>query len=108
MTNIQFRRVTRIAIFFLALMLSACGSSQSEGILTIEDIPNGFDGPEVLTVGTDSASIRFDTGVPTVCNSPFGKTTDYGEVATIPMLSGATLDHVVTFSGLEANTIYHF
>jgi hypothetical protein len=108
MTKNQLRRLTGASVLILAVMLSACGSSQSEGLLALEDIPNGFDGPEVLTVGADSASIRFDTGVPTVCNSPFGETTEYGEVATIPMFSGATLDHVVTFAGLDANTIYHY
>jgi len=108
MTIRQFRRVIGMAVLILVALLSACGSTQSAGLLAIEDIPNGFDGPEILTVGADSVSIRFDTGVPTVCNSPFGETTEYGEVATIPMFSGATLDHVVTFSGLDADTIYHY
>jgi len=108
MTKNQLRRLTGASVLILAVMLSACGSSQSEGLLALEDIPNGFEGPEVLTVGADSASIRFDTGVPTVCNSPFGETTNYGEVATIPMFSGATLDHVVTFAGLDADTTYHY
>lgn len=102
-------RLPLLAVLVIStLLLSACGSTQSEGLLGLEDIPNGFDGPEVLFVTADSATIRFDTGVPTVCNSPFGETTAYGEVATIPMLSGATLDHVLTFTGLEANTVYHY
>jgi len=92
-------------ILFAGLLLSACGGTVSG---SLADIPNGFEGPELLIVGSDSATIRFDTGVPTVCNAPFGETEDYGEVATIPMLSGATIDHVLTFSGLEADTDYHY
>jgi hypothetical protein len=92
-------------ILLVGILLSACGGTGSGHL---EDIPNGFDGPELLIVGSDSATIRFDTGVPTVCNAPFGETEDYGEVATIPMLSGATLDHVLTFNGLEADTEYHY
>lgn len=94
------------SLLILAGLLSACSAGAS--IKTLDDIPDGFDGPELLIVGEDSATIRFDTGVPTVCNAPYGEDTSYGDVATIPMLSGATEDHVLTFSGLEAGTIYHY
>ena len=108
MLKISSRLSLWASLLISVIILSACGSTQSESLLALEDIPNGFDGPEVLSVTADSATIRFDTGVPTVCNSPFGETADYGEVATIPMLSGATFDHVLTFNGLDANTTYHF
>lgn len=108
MLKISSRSSLWLALVLSAILLSACGGAQSEGLLGLEDIPNGFDGPEVLLLSSNSATIRFDTGVPTVCNSPFGETAAYGEVATIPMLSGATMDHVLTFTGLEAGTTYHY
>jgi hypothetical protein len=85
-----------IAFSLFAFILTACAPASGAVLLTLDDIPNGFVGPTILTVGSDFASISFDSGVPTVCNSPFGETTDYGEVATIPMFSGATLDHVTS------------
>ena len=94
------------AAFILILgILAACNSGSSN---TLHEIPKGFEGPQLISVSSNSATIRFDTGVPTVCNAPYGQDTNYGDVATIPMLSGATKDHVLTFSGLEAGTIYHY
>lgn len=90
-----------------ALVMSGCGGGDN-GLLSLEDIPNGFDGPTILSISSSSATISFDSGVATVCNSPYGETTDYGQVATIPMFSGATLDHVLTFSGLKPETEYHY
>ena len=96
-----------LGVLLGALVLGGCGSGDNR-ILTLEDIPNGFDGPTILSTSSNTATISFDSGVPTVCNSPYGETTGYGQVATIPMLSGATFDHVLTFSGLEPDTTYHY
>jgi len=87
-------------------LVSAC-STQSGG-LTLEDIPGGFIGPNILVTTSESATIRFDSGVPTVCNAAYGETTNYGQVATIPMLDGATLDHELTFIDLQPDTTYHY
>lgn len=86
------------------LVVASCAG----GLQTLDDIPGGFSGPTVIAVSGNSATISFDSGVPTVCNAPFGETTAYGEVATIPMLSGATHDHVLTFSNLKPETTYHY
>lgn len=77
-------------------------------LLTLNDIPNGFDGPTIIDITSTTATIRFDTGIPTVCNAPYGETAEYGQVATIPMLNGATLDHVLTFPDLKPDTTYHY
>ena len=90
-----------------ALVIGGCGSGDNR-ILTLEDIPNGFEGPTITSMSSSTVTISFDSGVPTVCNSPYGETTEYGQVATIPMLSGATFEHVLTFSRLEPDTIYHY
>ncbi len=91
----------------LILFLMAACSNQTAG-LTLEDIPGGISGPTVVSTSSDSATISFDSGVPTVCNAAYGTTTSYGQVATIPMLEGATLDHVLTFIDLEPDTTYHY
>lgn len=107
--NRNLRLAHILLVIFLTIAISACSaSSGGQSLFNLEDIPDGFDGPELISITSDSATIRFDTGVPTVCNAPFGETSEYGEVATIPMLSGATLDHVLTFSGLIPGTTYHY
>jgi len=90
----------------LLMLLGAC--SPTSGGLALEDIPGGFTGPTVLVATSDSATIRFDSGIPTVCNAAYGETTSYGQVATIPMLDGATLDHELTFTDLQPDTTYHY
>ena len=95
----------------LILILSACNAGSANGskaLLTLEDIPDGFSGPTIISTTTTSATISFDSGVPTVCNAPYGLTIAYGQIATIPMLSGATLDHVLTFDDLEPGMTYHY
>ena len=62
----------------------------------------------MLATTSDSATIRFDSGLPAVCNAAYGESTDYGQVATIPMLNGATLEHVLTFIDLQPATTYHY
>ncbi len=84
------------------------GDSTDTRILGLDDIPGGYVGPDLLEITSGTATISLDTGIPTVCNAPFGQTTEYGQVATIPMFDGATLDHVLTFSGLEPDTLYHY
>ena len=100
-------RWTGFAIVMIGALNAACSPSNTP-LLGLEDIPDGFDGPTLIAVGEESATISFDTGVPTVCNAAFGETTVYGQVATIPMLDGATLDHVLTFPGLNPGTTYHY
>jgi len=90
-------RWTALAIVRSGALFAACSPANTP-LLELEDIPDGFDGPTLIAVAEESATISFDTGVPTVCNAAFGETTAYGQVATIPMLSGATLDHVLTFA----------
>ena len=100
-------RWTGLAIVVTGSLLAACSPAENP-LLALEDIPDGFDGPTLIAVGEESATISFDSGVPTVCNAAFGETTAYGQVATIPMLNGATLDHALTFVGLDPGTTYHY
>ena len=103
----------------LGLALVACsgapaigsdvGQPLSDGVLlTIDDIPLGYTGPIVHDVGATSAWVRFDTGIPTVCNVAYGPTTQYGDIASLPMLDGATLDHDLQLLGLEPDTLHHY
>ncbi|MGD1996862.1 MAG: discoidin domain-containing protein [Anaerolineae bacterium] len=94
----------------LALTLTACGPSVSPGtaILSLEELPDGFEGPDVVdNIGT-SVTIEFAGGVPTVCNVAYGMDVDYGSLATMPMMGGAVRDHAVTLTGLTPNTGYHY
>lgn len=100
-------KVIRIGALGAFAFLAAACSTQASG-LTLDDIPGGFSGPTVLSTTSGSATISFDSGVPTVCNAAYGTTTNYGQVATIPMLDGATLDHALTFIDLEPDTTYHY
>ncbi len=104
--KLRLQQYVFIALLLVSALIAGCSSEA--GSHSLDDIPNGFAGPIILGVTENSASIRFDTGVPTVCNAPYGLDTNYGDIATIPMLSGATKDHIVTFSGLEAGSTYHY
>ena len=96
-----------LAMTITGSLLAGCNPAENS-LLGLEDIPDGFDGPTVIAIAEHSATISFDTGVPTVCNAAYGETTAYGQVATIPMLSGATPDHVLTFVDLDPGTTYHY
>lgn len=98
-------------VLMIALLISSCGEanpSTNQGLLSLEDIPNGFDGPTIVSTTSTSASITFNSGVKSVCNAPYGLTTDYGQVATTTMMDGATNDHQVTFFDLEPESTYHY
>jgi hypothetical protein len=116
-TLFNHMRTIAIQTVLFAFVLGACSVAQNpepgqpayiNGALALADIPGGFEGPAVISKTSFSATIRFDSGVPTVCNAPYGETTDYGQVATLPMMDGATLDHVLTFSNLKPDTLYHY
>lgn len=102
------------ALFYgliLTILLSACGTANSTNnqvLLSLGDIPNGYDGPTIESATSNSVTISFDSGVQTVCNAPYGTTTDYGQVATTQMLEGATEEHELTFFDLQPDTTYHY
>lgn len=65
--------------------------------------------PTVTDITVSSAVLLFDSSVPLVCAVIYGKTTDYGLIATDDdMLGGAHSDHCPLMPGLEADTEYHY
>jgi hypothetical protein len=97
-------------VLFVALALTACGGQTPTGtaILPLEELPGGFEGPNVLEDTGTSGVIQFTSGVPTMCNVAYGTDTDYGSLATMPMMSGAVREHAVTLTGFTPETIYHY
>lgn len=94
----------------LAVALAACGGQTPPGpvLLPLEEMPGGFDGPNVLDNTGISAVIQFAAGVPTMCNVAYGMDTTYGAIGTMPMMAGGVRDHSVTLRSLTPNTTYHY
>jgi len=94
----------------LSLALAACGGQAPGGaaVLPLEEIPGGFEGPSVTDDTGTSVVVRFTSGVPTACNVTYGIDTDYGSLATMPMMGGAVRDHEVTLTGLTPDTAYRY
>ncbi len=97
-------------IMALFLVLAACGGQPSSetAILSLDEIQGGFDGPRVEDDTGVSVTVRFTTGVPTVCNVVYGADTGYGAIATGTMMSGASREHEVTLTGLTPESTYHY
>ena len=105
--ELKAKHLTTLA---LLLVLVACGgqTATSGGILPLEEMPGGFEGPNVLDITASSAVIQFTSGVPVICNVAFGTDSDYGSLASMPMMAGGGRDHAVTVGGLVPNTTYHY
>ena len=97
-------------VLVLSLVLAACGAQAPTrtAILPLEELPGGLEGPNVLEDTGTSVVIQFTSGVPTMCNVAYGDDTDYGSLATMPMMAGAVREHAVTLTGLTPNTTYHY
>ena len=63
-----------VTILILALVLTACGGQMPAGtvVLPLDEMPGGFEGPNVEDNTGTSVMIQFTSGVPTVCNVAFG------------------------------------
>ncbi len=87
---------------------SPTGSDQDSLIRPLEEV--SASGPPVVTDVTGSGAILvFDSSVPLVCSVIYGKTTDYGLIATDDdMLGGAHSTHSPFMPGLEPDTEYHY
>jgi hypothetical protein len=94
----------------LALMLTSCSAQTKPeaAVLPLAEMPGGFEGPNVLDNMGTLVVIAFRSGVPTVCNVAYGVDTNYGHLATMPMMGIALRDHLVTLGGLTPNTTYHY
>ena len=87
---------------------SPTAASQDSLVRPLEEV--SASGPPVITNITVSSSVLlFDSSVPLVCAVIYGKTTDYGLIATDDdMLGGAHSEHHPLMPGLEADTDYHY
>ncbi len=94
----------------LSVILSACSAqtTKESSVRAIQDIPGGIEGPTISDDHGTSVVIRFSTGVPTMCNVAYGTDANYGTLAMMAMMGGATRDHEVTLGGLTPNTTYHY
>jgi hypothetical protein len=87
---------------------SPTAASQDSLVRPLEEVSTS--GPPVITNITISSSVLlFDSSVPLVCAVIYGKTQDYGLIATDDdMRSGAHSEHHPLMPGLEADTDYHY
>lgn len=87
---------------------SPTSSDQNSPIRPLEEI--SASGPPVITSVTGSSAVlEFDSSIPLVCAVIYGKTTDYGLIATDDdMLGGAHAEHRPFMPGLEPDTEYHY
>jgi hypothetical protein len=93
------------------LMLSACRERvpAQPSILSLEEIPGGFEGPSITDDTGTSVIVHFTSGVPTACNVTYGTDTDYGAIATSTMMMGGGIrEHDVALTGLTPETAYHY
>jgi len=97
-------------ILVLSFLLAACGSPglDSGRILSLEEMPDGFEGPEVIDITDTSALVIFTSGLPTACSVTYGSDTTYGALATDAMMGGAVREHDVLLTSLAPDTIYHY
>ena len=65
--------------------------------------------PTIGNVSESSATLLFDSSMPLVCAIVYGKTTEYGLIATdLDMAGGAHSEHRPFMPGLEPDTQYHY
>ena len=84
------------------------GGRETLTIRPISDVT--VDAPPTITdISADNALLRFDSSLPLVCAIVYGKTTEYGMIATdMDMAGGAHTDHHPFMPGLEPETEYHY
>jgi hypothetical protein len=96
-----------LLITTLALASAGCSVSDTATVRTLDDLPGGFEGPDVVDVGPHSARVLFRSGEPIVCNIAYGASRGYGRL-TLMAMTGPLTDHDVQILGLEPETSYHF
>jgi len=95
----------------VTLLASACSEQvpAQPGILPLDEIPGGFEGPSITDDTGTSVIVRFTSGVPTACNVTYGIDTNYGAIATSSMMMGGAIrEHDVALTGLTPETTYHY
>ena len=105
--SMRIVRALPFVVITLLLLAAACSEGEQTGVGTLQDIPGGFEGPNVRDSGPHSARIVFTAGTPVVCNVAYGMDLDYGRLSLMAM-TGPLTDHDVLLVGLEPSTTYHF
>ena len=120
------RRGAALLVFSMAVMASACGSDTPVGvedssanlsdstevttaaIRSIDEV--AVDGPPTITnITATDAILIFNSSIPLACAVVYGKTAEYGMIATDQdMNAGAHIDHHPFMPGLEPDTLYHY
>lgn len=94
----------------LALAAAACSLQATSGsgarVRPIDDVLAS--GPEFFDIGPNTAALRVETSLPTVCAVVYGTTPEYGQMATdTDMAGGAHSDHHPLLAGLTPDTLYY-
>jgi hypothetical protein len=97
----------KIKCLVFALCLFCCANT-----FLWADTPQITSGPDVYSVSNTTATIVFDTNVPTYGKVEFGLDTNYGKEATNPFVTTAVTHHSISLpippDLLEPNSLYHF
>ena len=106
-----------VAVLLVALVSLACSSDSTSAVASavpddrvaksIQEVLIGNIRVEEITA--NSVSIRADTNIDLVCAVSFGRTSEYGSLATdTDMSAGGHDDHHPILTGLEPDTLYHY
>lgn len=108
-TSIFARLFTPLLAVAIAILLSACGSSD-DGSPELRPIDEILVAPiEITDLGANSAVMRAETTIDVVCSVVYGPDEDYGSQATDQdMAGGGHSDHAPMLRGLEPDTEYHY
>ena len=88
----------------LAFSVASCASGE---LADIDEVL--VSGPEVVDITATSARVLAVTAMDVACAVTYGKTTDYGQMATdLDMAGGGHQEHGPLLIDLEPDTTYHF
>ncbi len=78
-------------------------------ILDLESVTTESGAPEIVDITGSDARLTFVSSIPLACSVVYGKTTEFGSIASDPDMNGAAIiDHNPILTGLEPDTEYFY
>lgn len=102
--------LTIVVLVLLAVVLTACGSSDESlppGVRSIDQILNGE--IEIVELTSSSALVQVETDIDVVCSVVYGEDDQYGRQSTDLAMGGlGHSQHNAALRGLQPDTVYHY